>query len=133
MIGYIVQYNGAKRLLLLKAGECYIQREISDDPVCINNIINQIGTDHGPMYLGQHLYFGKAEAEVIAIADEPESVTLALLADSDVCFFVSKLAQKWSSGDAPAYAKDCLDDLINYVKWYRGEVDYLSRATETPC
>jgi hypothetical protein len=132
MIGHIVEKNNDRRIVLLKAGPAYLQQKVSDTPVLVNNIIDQISTSEGPMYLGPDMCFGLIEQNTIAIAEDPERLTLSLLADLNKVLFIQQIIQTWSRGAAPSWATDCTDDLLAYLRWMTGEVDSLSRSAPIP-
>jgi hypothetical protein len=118
MIGHIIEQKTGKRIVLLKAGSVYLCQEITDYPVLIRNCIDQISTTQGNMYLGPNLFFGPiVQTDPIAIAEDPENLTLALLASVEIAHFLQKIIQEWSTGNAPTWALESTDDLLNYMRW----------------
>jgi hypothetical protein len=133
MIGEVVELSQGMRLVLLKAGPVYLCQEVSQSPILINNCIDQFSTNNGPMYLGTNLFFGPIDpTKTIAWAEDPDGLTLALLANLQIPMFIQKIITQWSTGDAPPWALDSTDDLLNYLRWITGEVDSLTRSAQIP-
>ncbi len=133
MIGHVIEQEEGRRLILLKAGSAYLSREIVEHPILSNGCIEAILTPGDNMYLGSNLFFGPiAMTETITIAEDPDNLTLALLADIEIARFFMVIIRKWSTGDAPSWAIDSTEDILNYMRWFTGEVEYLSRSTPTP-
>jgi hypothetical protein len=133
MIGEVIELKAGLRLVLLKAGPAHLCQEVSKTPVLVGNCIDQFSTNNGPMYLGTNLFFGPIDPiKTIAEAEDPEQLSLALLANLQIPHFIQKIITKWATGDAPPWAMDSTEDLLNYLRWISGEVDCLSRSPSIP-
>jgi hypothetical protein len=133
MIGHVVELKTGLRLVLLKAGPAYLCQEVSKTPMLIGNCIEQFNTNDGPMYLGTGLFFGPIDIiKTIAQAEDVEKLSLALLYNLQIAKFFQQIISQWSTGNAPPWALESTDDLLNYLRWITGEVDYLSRSAPIP-
>lgn len=133
MIGHVLQLKAGLRLVLLKAGPAYLCQEVSETPVVVGNCIDQISTNNGPMYLGTNLFFGPIDiTKPIAEAEDSEQLSLALLANLQIPKFFQQIITQWSTGNAPPWALESTDDLLNYLRWITGEVDILTRSAPIP-